>query len=114
MARENTVHQGAIAPYKLKFQVSSTDPDFDLSTVTAATFDVLRPIGPAGDQTEVQWTAAIAGPSPRTAELLELEYTFVSGDLDLAGEYIVEPRMSAPSGTFVADPRPFVVREKFT
>jgi hypothetical protein len=114
VAREKTIHQDAVAPYKLKLDISSSDADFDLSTVTTIAIDVKKPPNTAGVQAEVSWVGTIAGPSPRTAALLEVEYTFIAGDLALAGEHIVEARLTTPTGVFATEPRSFMVREKFT
>lgn len=116
MATEQTIHLGAVAPYKLKLNISSTEVDFDLSDVSGVVFDVLKPpdddtgIRPA----VVNWTATITGPTPRTATLLETEYTWQSGDLDVDGTYAVEAQLTlSAGGTLVAETRSFLVRPKF-
>ncbi len=105
-APDDDIHVGALSPYALRYTVTSADAAFDLSTVTAARFEVLRPDG----QTDTWSTLTLANAS---ATSLDLVRTFVAGDVDIPGLYKIEPFMTVPSGEFIAAVRVLKVRESF-
>lgn len=97
------IHQGAIAPYAFKYDVTSEDAvNFDLSTVTSATFEIVRENGNPDS-----WTAALSG---ATATALTLTHTFVAGDVDQLETLKITPVMVTPSGSFFGQTRTLRVR----
>lgn len=100
------LHVGAVDPYSLIYVVTSDDPDFDLSTVTAAAFSVRR----RSDEAPVSWTAALSGAS---ATEITLTHTFEAGDLTVAGLYTFIPILTTPSGNFYVASRTIKVRDPF-
>lgn len=100
------IHVDAVAPYALRYDVTSDDAAFDLTTPTAARFEVLKP-----DGEEVTWSATL---SDQLAASATLTHVFAPGDVDTPGDYRIEPRMDTPGGEFVAEVRVLRVRERFT
>ena len=105
-APDDDIHVGALSPYALRYTVTSDDVGFDLSTVTAARFEVLRPDG----STDTWSTLLLQNPS---ASSLDLVRVFTAGDVSIPGLYKIEPFMIVPGGEFVAAVRVVKVREKF-
>lgn len=101
-----TIHQAAVAPYALRYDVTSTSGEFDLSTVTAGEFHILR-----GNGSEDTWSAGI---SNQTATSLRLTHVFISTDVPDVETVVVEPHLTTPSGVLVCEPKTLRVREKFT
>lgn len=99
-----TIHQDAVAPYALRYDVTSSE--FDLSAVTAGEFRVLR-----GNGGESVWAGGITN---KTTTALRLSHVFVSGDVPDAETITVEPHLTTPSGVLVCEPKTLRVRRKFT
>ncbi len=79
----------------------------DLSTVSAAVLSVQTP--QAGYATEA-WLATISNQSATT---LRLTHTFLAGEADVAGKYVVVATLTCTGGTVRSDPQPFQVLGKF-
>ena len=84
-----------------------TDPDFDLSTVLAASFTVLKPV-PGG--VEATWPATLS----YNADALKLTvcHVFQPGDLNVPGTYVIFANLVTAEGTFRTRSRTFVVKRK--
>ena len=103
---DDDIHLNALSPYALRYTVTSDDAAFDLSTVSAATFEVKRP-----DGSITSWAGlALQNVSAISIDLVRV---FVSGDVDLPGLYAIEPRMTTPSGEFIAAVKILKVRDAF-
>ena len=101
---DNEIHQGAVAPYGLTYDVTSADVgNFDLATVTSARFDITRENGTKDDS----WAATL---SAQTTTTLTLTHVFAVGDVPDVETLIVTPVMTAPSGEFFAKSRKLRVR----
>lgn len=98
-----TIHQGAEAPYALRYDATSSE--FDLNDVTAGEFHVLRENGG-----EDVWSAGI---SNQTSTSLRLTHVFTADDVPDVEVIVVEPRLSTPSGVLVCEPKTLRVRPKF-
>jgi hypothetical protein len=101
-----TIHQGAVAPYALRYTVTSADADFDLSTPTAGAFEIQRESGDTDT-----WTVQL---SAKTATSLLMTYVFQVGDLPKHETLVVEPRLDTPGGEFVCEPKVLLVKKPFT
>lgn len=109
------VYQGAQAPQAYVLDITPGDSGVDLSTVTDAEFQVLRP-----DGTEVTWAADM---SNQTATTLTLTYEYVTpdpqanppvlSDLAQADRYVILAVLTIPSGVVPCEPRALHVRGKF-
>lgn len=99
-----TIHQGAVAPYSLRYDVSSDD--FDLSTVTSASFSVRR----ERSRTEDTWSASISAQTPTS---LRLTHLFVAGDVPEADTILLEPHLVTPAGEIVCSCAKLTVRARF-
>lgn len=100
------IHLDAVAPYALRYEATSDDAAFDLTTPTAARFEVLKP-----DGEELTWSATLSDQQTTTATLTHI---FAAGELDIPGDYRIEPRMDTPSGEFVAEVKVLRVRQRFS
>lgn len=100
------IHRGAVAPYALRYTVTSTDPDFDLTTISSAVFSVRRENGD-----EDSWVAS-AQPGA-TATLAVLLHVFVAGDVPDCELLTLVPVMTTPGGDFFADPKTLRVKPVF-
>ena len=97
------IHQGAVAPYAFRYDVTSDDvANFDLSTVTSATFEIVRENGNPDS-----WTAAL---SLATTTTLRLTHVFLAGDVDQLETLRITPLMQSPSGAFFGNTRTLRVR----
>jgi hypothetical protein len=103
---DDEIHLNALSPYSLRYTVTSNDADFDLSTVTAARFEVLRPDG----STDTWSSLLLENQSVTSVDLVRV---FASGDVDIAGLYKLIPYLTVPGGEFVAACRVLKVRELF-
>ena len=104
-APASSIHVGATAPYAVKYDVTTDDPDFDLSTVTAARFDVLR-----GNGTTDVWACFL---SNQTATTLRMTHVFGPTDVPEPDTLTLEPRLTVPGGELVCQVARLVVRPKF-
>lgn len=100
-----SVHQNAVAPYAIRYDGTSEDAAYDLSTATSGRFDVEY-----SDGTTAQWTATL---SNQTATTLRLTHVFVAGDVPNVEVVLIEPRVSTPAGEFVFEARELRVRAKY-
>ncbi len=93
------VRAGAQAPETLRLEVSNpplaSDP-LDLSTVTAASFEVLAPNG-----RRYTWPASVES---QTSALLSLLHEFEYVDVEQPGPYQIEVLLTVPAGTRRAGP----------
>lgn len=103
---DDDIHVNAVSPYALRYTVTSEDTAFDLTTVTAARFEVLRP-----DGSRDSW-AGLALQNV-TAASLDLVRVFTATDVNLPGLYKIEPFMTVPGGEFVVSVRVLKVRKEF-
>lgn len=98
------VYVGAIAPATCVMTV--TDPGFDLATVTAASFHVLKPGG-----VETTWSANTDYDAIKLE--LTLSHPFAAGDINTPGTYAIFAELTTPSGTLRTKTRAFVAKKKF-
>ncbi len=103
---DDDIHVGAVSPYALRYTVTSADSAFDLLTVTAARFEVLRP-----DGSEDTWSGLLLQNPLATS--LDLVRVFTVTDLPIPGLYVIEPFMTVPGGEFKAACRVLKVRANF-
>lgn len=96
------VWEDAVAPEALVVNVTPGDSGVDLSTVTAASFKVLKV-----DGTTATWTATR---SNQTATTLKCTYTLLAADVAKPGRYVYYVAMTIPSGTVRTKPRVLIVR----
>jgi hypothetical protein len=102
-----SIHAGAVSPYSVKYDVTTDDPDFDLTLVATARFDVLR----EGSGALASWSAVV---SAKTTTSLRLTHIFSSGDVPEADVLLLEPRLTlAAGGEVVCQVAKLVVRRKF-
>lgn len=94
-----TVHVGALAPEALTLKVTPSNQLPDLSTVTSATIDILKP-----DGNEVTWTAAL---SEQSASGITLTHLYDAGDIDNEGQFVARGMLVAPAGVFRCEPKAF-------
>lgn len=92
-----TVRSGAVAPEAYVLDVTPGSSGVDLSTVTAAVFNVRRP-----DGTTTTWTATR---SNQTSSTLKMTHTFVAADTNQQGEHRVYAALTIPSGTVRTAPQ---------
>ena len=97
-----TVYQGAVPPEQYTLDVTPGSSGVDLSTVTAASFLILR-----ADGATATW---IATRTNQTATTLTLSYPLTSSDVNVAGVYAVYAALTIPSGTVRTAPRQLVVK----
>lgn len=86
--------------------MTTDDPDFDLTAVTAAHFEVQR-----GDGSIATWACVV---SDQTATACRLTHVFAPSDVPDPDELVLEPRLTVPGGELVATPARLTVRPKFT
>ncbi len=79
----------------------------DLSTVSAASLSVQTPQNGYAEET---WTASM---STQTATTLRLTHTFLTGEADVAGRYVVVAVLTCTGGTVTSDPVAFDVKGKY-
>lgn len=100
--------QGAVAPANYVLTVGQGDSGLDLTTVSAAVFNVYKP----GAAAAVQWTAALSGASPTA---LTLTHAFLSvTELDVAGEYTIYATLTVPGGFLETERVRRIVKGKFS
>lgn len=104
-ALTSTIHVGATAPYAVKYTVSTEDPAFNLTLVTAARFDVLR-----GSGQIATWGATLSG---ATTSSLVLTHVFDASDVPDPDDLRLEPRLTYPGGELVCQVAKLTVRRKF-
>jgi len=100
------IHQGAVAPYAVFYTVTSTAASWDLTTVTAASYDIKRGSGLTGS-----WSATIEG-TP-TATSLQIKHEFVAGDVPDVDTITLVPRLVTAGGALLAEPKLLKVRSQF-
>ena len=101
------IHEDAVAPYALRFTVTSSDPtNFDLSTVTAGEIKVKR-----GDGSEDTWACSI---TDQSSTALTLVHVFVTDDVPDPDLLVLQPYLTAPTGTFVANTQTLAVRPAYS
>jgi hypothetical protein len=105
----SSIHQGAVAPYKFLYMLSSPDPvEFDLSTIVSARFEVIRdnmdPTAP------ILWTASFDNQTPSSMRLI---HAFVAGDVDEPGILTILPLVSDGVNEWPGTPVRLAVRKKF-
>lgn len=105
-APDDDIHVNAVSPYALRYTVTSEDVSFDLTTVTAARLEVLRPDGSRDTWTGLALENAAAGS-------LDLVRVFSATDVNLPGLYKIEPFMTVPGGEFIGAVRVLKVRAEF-
>jgi len=87
-----TVYINATAPQGASVRLTRrTGSTFDFSTVTDVAFEVSKP-----DKSIVTWDASIESQS--TTELI-IRHVFQTGDLPIAGLYILVPKLTVAGGT---------------
>lgn len=86
-----TTYVGAVAPEAMLCRMVSGQSGLDLTTATGGSFRVKKP-----DGTIVTWSATL---SAATATSVLMTYLYQAGDLDLAGKYIVVPKLAFVSGS---------------
>lgn len=86
------LYVGAVASESYAMIVTAGDSGLDLSTVTDATFCVLKP-----DGTETTWSVSL---SSQSASSLTLTHAFGSGtsELDAEGEWRIYARLTTADG----------------
>src|SRR5688500_4811416 len=85
------LYVGLVAPKTYSVDIVPGDSSLDLSTVSAATFQIRKP-----DGTTTSWTAAL---SSQTATTLTLTFTFgASSELDQAGTWHFYAKFTVPGG----------------
>ena len=107
------VYAGARSPETMLIAVTQgsacgPNPPYDLMAVTAVTFQVLEPGG-----FESTWAGDIAVVPAPTKAALTVTHTFLTGDVDVAGVYVLVPMLVVPSGVVRADPVELEVRPRF-
>lgn len=102
---ESSIHAGATTPYVLKYDVTTGDSEFNLTSVTAARFDVLR-----GNGQTATWTCTL---SNQTTTTVRLTHAFSQADVPEADTLILEPRLTVPGGELVCQIAKLTVRRKF-
>lgn len=100
-----SVYAGAVAPEAYSLSVTPGTSGIDLSTVTAASFKVVKAGG-----TSATWTATR---SNQTTSTLTLTYTFLSGDIDTPGVYAIYAALTIPSGTVRTQPKQLIVKGQY-
>ncbi len=104
---DTEIHQGATAPYTLRYTVTTDNAAFDLTTVSAAEFSVKRQ---AGGDAET-WSASI---SAATTTSIVLTHTFATGEVDDVELLIIQPHLTIPAGELIAEPKNLQVKALFT
>lgn len=105
---DTSIHAGAVAPYALRYTVTSDGvAPFDLNTVTAVSFKIRREESEKLDT----WSAAIEN---KTSKSLDVVHVFTTGDVDDPGLIKIEPQLSTPGGLLVAAARTLKVLEPFS
>lgn len=99
------VYEDAVAPQAYVLDVTPGTSAVDLSTVTAAVFNV-RTQGGA----ETTWSAGL---SAQTATTLTLTHTFVVTDIATPGTYVVFASLTIPSGIVRTAPVTLTVKGKY-
>ncbi len=91
------LYQGDEAPKVYRQVIDPGDSGLDLTTVTGAVFQVLKP-----DGVEVTWTCSLSAASINS---LTLSYPLVPinlpgtpSDLDASGDYVIYARLTIPAG----------------
>ncbi len=79
----------------------------DLSTVSAASLSVQTPQNGYSEET---WTCTTSNQSATT---LRLTHTYLTGEADVAGRYVVVAVLTCTGGTVTADPVEFTVKGKY-
>jgi hypothetical protein len=101
------LYQGAVGPETYAFSVTPGDTGLDLSTVTAASFRVLKP----NATTITTWSATL---SNQTATTLTITHSFISPtEVDVSGTYEIYAVMTIPSGTVTTTRVRRMVRHPF-
>jgi len=90
---------GAGPPYVIKYDVTSSDPEVNLTEVTAVALEVLRESG----QKET-WTASIELSSV-TSTFLRIIRVVDAADFPVKEQIWISPVLTLPSGTLRADPK---------
>jgi len=107
-----SIHKGAVAPYSLTVVLTSSDPGFDLSTATAASFKVLRPNVIEGS--EETWAAAISNASRAGNDSeVQLTHEYAAEDTAKSGVLQLCAMVTTPDGTIVSDPFKLLINSKF-
>jgi len=100
------IHQGALAPYAFRYDVTSADPvGFDLSTVTSAVFSIRRENGNPDT-----WPAVVDVGS-QTSSFVRLTHVFAAGDVDQLEVLTITPVLTTGSGDFYAQSKRLQVKE---
>lgn len=99
------VYEDAVAPEAYVLNLTPGDSGVDLSTVTAASFLVLR-----SDGVRATWTATR---SNQTATTLTLTYSFAAADVNKPGKYVIFASLTIPSGTVRSTPQVLTVKGKY-
>ena len=105
-ANRASIHVGALAPYAVRYDITTDDETFDLTDVTAASFSVQR-----GDGSTASWACVV---TEKTVDSCRLTHVFLTGDVSEPDELILEPRLTIPEGELVAAPVRLTVRKAFT
>jgi hypothetical protein len=85
------LYVGLVAPKQYVVDIVPGDSDLDLSTVTAATFQIRKP-----DGSTTSWTATL---SNQTATTLTLTFTYgASSEIDQAGTWHFYAKFTVPGG----------------
>lgn len=82
----------AVAPEALVVAISRGQLAVDFSTATGGSFEVMKP----GATVTVSWAGIVSGAGPNA---LTLTHGYQVGDLDVAGDYIIVPKILFPSGS---------------
>lgn len=100
-----SVYAGAVGPETYALDITPGTTGVDLSTVTAAILYVRK-----SDGSETTWAVAM---SNQTATTLTVTHVYVSGDVDLSGDYVAFAVLTIPSGAVRNAPDPIRVRGRF-
>lgn len=102
MSGTNIVYQGAVAPEAIRIKVLQGSSGIDLTTVTAAAFQVRQPSGAV-----LTWAAAIQVGA--TATQLTAVHTFILADTEQLGRHVIQAKLTVPAGIVRSVPATFQV-----
>lgn len=102
----NIVYRSPRAPEAFFEIVNQDDTGLDMTTVTAATYSVKDPLG-----IHYTWDCILINQSTANVTVV---HPFVSGDLDITGDYEIFANLTIPGGVVRTVPKQFTVVEEYT
>ena len=99
-----TVYVNALSPQAVSMTITAP-AGIDLTTATSVSLTVKKPSG-----AQVTWTTSIVSAATAT---MTVSHPFDAGDVDQAGQYVVVPTVTFPSGPRFGSRALFRVEDHF-